>query len=535
MTVNISLHLNKYQAAYEQALEKARAERVIERIWARDHTLWAPLAAEISNRLGWLDIAERMQAEIPALETFAAEARAAGFRKALLLGMGGSSLAPELYAALFGSDDGLALSILDSTDPTAVLAAAVAHPPEETLYIISSKSGGTVETLSFFKYFYNGALDALGPGRVGGHFIAITDPGSGLAGTAERYGFRRAFLADPDIGGRYSALSHFGLVPAALLGADLPALLASAAAMAERCKAADPADNPGTQLGLAMGALALAGRDKLTISLDERRGGFADWAEQLIAESTGKAGHGILPVVREAALPAERYGADRAFVYFGDGTSNGEHVGLHLDWGSNADLGAQFFVWQFATAVAGWLLGVNPFDQPDVEAAKVGAREFLREYEQTGALPQGESAPPSQAALQDFLARAKPGDYIAIQAYLAQTPGADGALAALRRQLSEETGLATTLGYGPRFLHSTGQLHKGDAGNGLFVQLLNAAPQPDLAIPDEAGKPGSGLGFGTLLTAQAAGDAAALRAAGRRVLSFHIEGEIDTALKSLLP
>ncbi|MCW5878055.1 MAG: hypothetical protein KIS80_04225 [Anaerolineales bacterium] len=516
---NITLDLGNYRAAYEHTLDKARAERVVERIWQRDHTLWAPQPDEISNRLGWLDIAERMQAEVPDLQAFAAEAQAAGFRRALILGMGGSSLAPELYADLFGGGDGLAVSILDSTDPAAVLAAEDAHPPSETLYIVSSKSGGTVETFSFFKYFYNRALETLGGDQAGSHFVAITDPGSGLAQTAEQYGFRRTFLADPTIGGRYSALSHFGLVPATLTGADLNGLLASAQAMAKRCQTADPADNPGARLGLALGALALAGKDKLTLRLPARRAGLGDWVEQLIAESTGKRGHGILPVVGEPVL--SQYGEARAFVQFNGGqAAPDEELRIEVDWQADLDLGGQFFLWEFATVVASYVLGVNPFDQPDVEAAKVQARQFVQAYQESGQLPSGESVMPSRKALNDFLAGAKPGDYIALQAYLAADAAAQTNLQALREQLGQQTGLATTLGYGPRFLHSTGQLHKGDAGHGLFIQLVSPPPQPDLPIPDQAGLPGSQLGFGTLKAAQALGDAQALHSTGRRVLTL---------------
>lgn len=528
---NITLDLGNYRAAYENTLDKARTERVVERIWQRDHTVWAPQPDEISNRLGWLDVAERMQAEVPDLQAFAAEAQAAGFRRALVLGMGGSSLAPELYADLFGGGDGLAVSILDSTDPAAVRAAEAAHPLSETLYIVSSKSGGTVETFSFFKYFYNRALDALGVGQAGRHFVAITDPGSGLAQTAEQYGFRRTFLADPNIGGRYSALSHFGLVPAALAGADLSGLLARAQVMAERCRDSDLAHNPGARLGLALGALAQAGKDKLTLRLPAGRAGFGDWVEQLIAESTGKRGRGILPVVGEPVLP--QYGEERAFVQFsGAQAAPSGQTRIEVDWQADLELGGQFFLWEFATAVASYILGVNPFDQPDVEAAKVQARQFVQAYQESGTLPAGVSAELSRKTLDDFLAGAKPGDYIALQAYLAAEADTQASLQALREQLGEQTGLATTLGYGPRFLHSTGQLHKGDAGHGLFIQLVSPPPQPDLPIPNQAGQSGSQLGFGALKAAQALGDAQALRSAGRRVLTLTVN---DTNQLGSLP
>lgn len=564
MSGQVTLQLGAHQAAFQQAAQRAQDERVIERIWERDYTLWAPQPDEISNRLGWLDIAERMQAEVPALQAFATEARAAGLKRVLLLGMGGSSLAPELFSRLFAEDSWgkeeqpeerqTRLRVLDSTDPAAVLAADEAHPPRETLYIVSSKSGGTVETLSFFQYFYNRALDVLGVDLVGAHFIAITDPGSSLAALAERYKFRKCFLADANIGGRYSALSHFGLVPAALIGADLEAILASAQDMAARCRNEDLEQNPGAQLGIAIASLALAGRDKLTfkmeLDLDGRDGeiymlgpeywplikrtGSADWAEQLIAESTGKAGRGIIPVVHEPGRLS--YRTDRVFVEYPGGrgfTQREEHPILQIDWDEDNEVGAQFFLWEFATAVAGHILGINPFDQPDVELAKVQARQFVQHYQKNGKLPNSDLLQVSNFALRNFIELAKAGDYIVIQAYFHDDYKISSTLNDLRWQLGEETQLATTLGYGPRYLHSTGQLHKGDAGQGLFIQLIGDSA-PDVPIPIEAGEPESDLTFGALKMAQALGDAQALRAAGRRVLSFHITGEIEPALKGLL-
>ncbi|MEX1248506.1 MAG: hypothetical protein WEA61_08485, partial [Anaerolineales bacterium] len=341
----LRINLGDYFAEVEAAIHRAESAQLIERIWARDHTVWNPSPTEISNRLGWLDIARRMRAEVPSLLTFTAEVRNAGMTSALLLGMGGSSLAPELFGKMFGSETEMKLSVLDSTDPDALRAKALRHNPNATLYIVSSKSGGTVETSSFFKYFYNLVKEKLGSEQVGKHFIAITDPGSGLAKTGEQYGFRRVFLADPHIGGRYSALSHFGLVPAALVGVDLERLLKKAEQMMGHCQSKNPQENAGALLGLALGTLALKGRDKVTFALPQRLASFADWAEQLIAESTGKQGKGILPVAGEPPLKAEQYGEDRVFVGLGEMVTPEEAPRIELAWHNNYAVGGLFFLW----------------------------------------------------------------------------------------------------------------------------------------------------------------------------------------------
>lgn len=516
-----------YENQIQQAIEQAKKDKLVERIWGHDHTLWKPEPTEITNRLGWLDVAERMRSDIEDLRRFAQAAKDDGIRKVLLLGMGGSSLAPELFAKVFRASDGLDLSVLDSTDPSAVLAAAEAHDPASTLYIVSSKSGGTVETASFFKYFYNQAHAKLGD-KAGAHFVAITDPGSRLAKTAEQFGFRGVFLADPDIGGRYSALSHFGLVPAALVGVDLERLLASAVAMADRCRL--PVDeNPGAQLGLALGTLAKHGRDKATFALPTEFASFSDWVEQLIAESTGKEGKGILPVVGEPGL--DSYGEDRLFVQYG--AQQAKEPSIALELGDEYELGGQFFLWEFATAVAGSVLGINPFDQPNVESAKVQARQVVEAYQKTGSLPKGETSALETRALDEFLQQTKAGDYIALQAYTAPNAKLNTALQGLRRVVGNNYKVATTLGYGPRFLHSTGQLHKGDGGNGLFVQFVTTPPANDLPIPRDPGKPESDINFGVLKVAQAIGDAQALRAARRRVITFEVAGDLEPKILEL--
>jgi len=551
-----------YQDAVDRALAALRDERVLNRIWAHDHTVWKPEPDEISNRLGWLHGPEEMREALPGIEAFVEEAREAGYTHALLLGMGGSSLAPETFQRVFGVREGyLDLSVLDSTDPDAVLERAEGLDPAKTLFIVSTKSGGTVETFSFFKFFYNRVAEAVGEEEAGDHFVAITDPGSALEETAERYGFRATFLNDPDIGGRYSALSHFGLVPAALIGADVAKLLDRAETMTNNCDGCNSpveGDNRGAWLGAIMGELAARGRDKLTLLTSPTLTPFGPWAEQLIAESTGKDGRGILPVEGEPVSPLEVYGDDRLFVHM---ILRGEedvsapaveelrlagHPVVTLRLEDPYDVGAEMFRWEMATAIAGRALGINPFDQPNVEAAKALARRMVAEYREAGTLPELEPTvredgvtayAPSAAgsveeALKDFLGGANPGDYVALQAYVEPSEETTEALQALRIRLRDRLGLATTVGYGPRFLHSTGQLHKGDAGNGLFVQIT-ADDARDAPIPDEAGRPESSLSFGVLKEAQALGDRQALLDAGRRVVRFHLGGDVLGGLRRL--
>lgn len=557
--------LGGYAESLRRGLERLDEGKVIARIWQGDHTVWKPQPEEIANRLGWLRCPETSRTALPQLQALSEELRAAGFTHALLLGMGGSSLAPEVLRKTFGVRPGyLDLAVLDSTDPGAVLAQAARLDPRRTLFIVSTKSGGTVETLSLFRYFYTWVADQVGEAKAGEHFIAITDPGSAVENLARQKRFRATLLNDPNIGGRFAALSLFGLAPAALIGAPLEALLASAQAMADACGNLNPyrrqpALNPAARLGLALGECALAGRDKLTLILSPAICSFGDWVEQLIAESSGKEGRGILPVVGEVVGPPEEYGDDRCFVYLrlaGDNTHEAgvlalEYAGhpvLRLTLREVTDLGAQFFLWEMATAIAAHVLGVNPFDQPNVEASKQQARRFVEIYRKQGALPQlaplfeeegivvyGEVAATSlRLAWEAFLAQATPGAYLALQAYLPPTPENDASLLALRQRLRQKTRLAVTSGYGPRYLHSTGQLHKGDAGRGLFVQLT-ADPLQDAVIPAEEGEMGAQpLTFGLLEAAQALGDRQALLEAGRRVLRFHLGREPLVGLARLL-
>ena len=526
----LSTMLGEYQPAVDAALKDMIREGIIARIWAHDHTVWKPDPAEISNRLGWLDIAERMQDAIPTLIALGEKLHREGFQQVVLLGMGGSSLAPEVFYKTFGKREGfLDLEILDSTDPDAILDLERHLDLAHTLFIVSTKSGTTTETLSFFKYFYNQVIEKLGSENAGDHFIAITDPESLMVELATKHQFLAIFTNDPNIGGRYSALSYFGLVPATLIGVDVARLLKEAISMASKCKSDN---NLGGYLGLILGELAKVGRDKVTFILSPNISSFGEWVEQLIAESTGKAGKGILPVVDESPGPVRVYGSDRLFISIqldGDESheanlkalSDAGHPVVSLHLCDRYDLGGQFFLWELATVVAGYRMGIQPFDQPNVEAAKILARKIIVEFTQNGILPELKPADLSPAVVRSFLGQGKPGAYIAIQAYVNPDTSMDSALFILRKNLREYTKMATTLGYGPRFLHSTGQLHKGDAGKGLFIQLTSRIVE-DVNIPDEAGRSDSAISFGTLKTAQVLGDQQALIKAGRKVIQFDL-------------
>ena len=564
LSTSVSEHLGEYGNSVRKTMADLIKEDVIHRIWAHDYTVWKPEPTEITNRLGWLDSPRVMTEAVDEINAFVDDIRGEGFTHGLLLGMGGSSLAPEVFRKIFGVDNGyLDVSVLDSTDPASVLEKQRDLDPAKTLYIVSTKSGGTIETISFMKYFYTVVMDALGPDRVGHHFCAITDPGSGLEAMAEELKFRKIFRNDPNIGGRYSALSFFGLVPAGLLGMDLKQTLARAAAMAGH--AADLGeDNTAGYLGAAMGELAVAGRDKVTFIASDALRPFGAWVEQLIAESTGKEGRGILPVDSEAVLEPDAYGPDRLFVYLrldGDDSLDGKverlsgagHPVVQVRLRDVYDVCGEFFRWEMATVIAGRRLGINPFDQPNVESAKVLAREMMAAYQDTGTLPEptpdydgdglriytGTPVSQPESVLQEFLETADSGDgggagrsYASIQAYIQATPEAESSLQALRTRIQQSKRLATTVGYGPRFLHSTGQLHKGDAGNGLFIQITRSRSE-DAEIPDQAGERTSHLTFGTLIEAQALGDRQALLDGKRKVLRIHVEGDLTETLERL--
>jgi transaldolase / glucose-6-phosphate isomerase len=492
-------------AALEQAvagrLRRATADDVVHRLWHRDGTLWAPAGTpEVTDRLGWLDIAEKMLDCVDDLEGLADEVRAAGYTDVVLCGMGGSSLAPEVFRRSWPNQT-LTLHVLDSTHPDVVQATLDAIDLDKTLFVISSKSGGTIETLSQFKLFH----EMLGPPADGSHFVAVTDPGSGLATLGREHGFRRVFENDPDIGGRYSALSYFGLVPAALIGVDVRAVLETAQVAAANCEGKE--HNSGLWLGIALGELARNGRDKLTFVVDEPLSSFGLWVEQLVAESTGKHGRGILPIADEPLVDPGAYGLDRVFLHIALGDEDNAakvaalrkagHPTITVRAEGPADLGRIFFHSEFATAVAGWVLEINPFDQPNVQEAKDNTSKAL------AGGPQDVDA----GSLDDLLAGIEPPRYVAILAYLPYSEQTDAAVARLRERLVSQHGVATTFGYGPRYLHSTGQFHKGGPAAGAFVEIVDD-PSIDLPVPGEA------YGFKTLIRAQADGDLQTLRAHG---------------------
>ena len=516
--------------AVRDLFAKAAEQRLAERLRAGDGSLWgAPATPEVANRLGWLTIAERMLAETGELESFGAEVRAAGVRDLLLLGMGGSSLAPEVLRRAFGPQAGApTLHVLDSTDAAAIRAAQAAIDVEHTLFIVSSKSGGTIEPLSLFAHFH--AVQG-----EGACFSAITDPGSGLEQLAAREGFRRVFGGDPDIGGRYSALSPFGIVPASLSGIGTRELLAEADGAWQMPLVADGLDDQvpagiatAVWWGVALSALARAGRDKLTFVIDESLPGMGLWLEQLFAESTGKHSTGILPVADEPLAAPDAYGEDRVFAHIADlGSPDPRHeAGLHAlaDAGHPVftiptrgphDLGRLFLLSEIAVAAAGWGLEINPFDQPNVQQAKDATNAVLARYEADGALPAVENA--DDAALRALVLDAAPPDYVAIMAYLQPSDDFDAAAAELREAIRAAGRATTTFGYGPRFLHSTGQFHKGGPPTGRFLQIVHDGPE-DVDIP---GRPYT---FTTLKNAQAIGDLETLRAIGRPAERVRLAG-----------
>ena len=494
-------------APVESRLSLMDEESVIARIWKRDHLVWKPRAAGVSDRLDWLTVAGEMTGEVDDLTAFARDIWADGFTTAVLLGMGGSSLAPEVLQETFGSAPGaLRLHVLDTTDPEQIASLAGQVELPRTLFIVASKSGTTVETLSQLAYFWEQIPD-------GKHFVAITDPGSALAKTAAERGFRRVFGNPPDIGGRYSALSYFGLVPAALIGVDITQLLARARQMVRACGPSGTSSaNPGAWLGAVIGEAALAGRNKLTLVMPGPLVTLGYWIEQLIAESTGKEGRGVVPIEGEALGPPSVYGDDRLFVAIGDAPALREledagHPVVRLAYSDPYQLGAEFFRWEFATAVAGHILEINPFDQPNVKEAKDATDKILA----------GGSAAVATPAASEVLARIGPGDYVALTAYVPRTDRWEEQLQRARLALRDRYHVATTVGFGPRFLHSTGQVHKGGPNQGVFIQVVTESLH-DIPIP---GKPYT---FGELKAAQAAGDLASLHAHGRRVARL-TEGE----------
>jgi transaldolase / glucose-6-phosphate isomerase len=511
------------EQALGERVRRAAEEDVARRMWQRDGTLWAPAGTpEVTDRLGWLTIADKMLEDVDALDAFVAECKADGLTDAVLLGMGGSSLAPEVFRLSYGDAGGLRLHVLDSTEPLQIAAVAAEIDVAKTLFIISTKSGGTIETLSLFKHFH--ALQ--GDGR---HFVAVTDPGSSLVDLAEQHGFRHTFLNDSEIGGRYSALSYFGLVPAALAGVDVRPILEGAQVAEAACSDFErPEDNAGLWLGLALGELARAGRDKLTFVVDDPIGSFGIWAEQLVAESTGKQARGIFPIADEPLLAANAYGTDRVFLHLRNtdapDASHDEHIAALAGAGHPTitvqaagpdDLGRVFFLSEFATAVVGWVLEINPFDQPNVQQAKDATKKVLDEG--SPELEDGDLAA--------LLGGLEPPAYLAIMGYLPYSDELDAAIARFREAVIAGHHVGTTFGYGPRFLHSTGQFHKGGPAVGRFLQLVSDS-DADADIPDAE------FDFRTLIGAQADGDLQTLRDHGLeavrvRLNSRDLPGAID--------
>ncbi|MBI2858216.1 MAG: glucose-6-phosphate isomerase [Chloroflexi bacterium] len=520
-----------------RAVKQLQADQIVPRMWQKDHTVWSDKPTEITDRLGWLNVAQTMLEHVPALIDFSRETRDAGIRDVVLLGMGGSSLGPEVLNQVFGSaPTHPSLTVLDSTIPAAIAAMTDAIDIDRTLFLVSSKSGGTIETLSLYGYF-KGLYHSSDLSRIKQHFVAITDPGTYLARLGEAGEFRHVFLNPEDIGGRYSVLSYFGLVPAVLLGIDINQLLDSAVTMQESCASSVPCqENQGAWLGAGLGAMAKAGRDKLTLLTSPRIASFGLWLEQLIAESTGKNGTGIVPVTGEPIVDVGRYDDDRQFVFFmleGDdnsaldglvaGLKSAGHPVVVINLKDRYDLGAEFYRWEFATAVAGAILGINPFDQPNVQQAKDTTGRLLKEHARTSKF----EAMSADGSLANLIKRPR-HKYFAIIAYLRQTPEVDQAFNHLRRAVLERYKIATTLGYGPRFLHSTGQLHKGGPGTGLFLQITTRY-EPDLAIP------GKVFSFGELTEAEAMGDFQSLKDLGRRAVRVCLDEATPEAIERLWP
>jgi transaldolase/glucose-6-phosphate isomerase len=540
------LNLGEYEPKVRSRLKEWERGSYASRLWKKDIALWpAAPDSDAANRLGWLSLPRDMHEQVGPINRFAREIRREGIHHVVLLGMGGSSLAAEVFQATQGTRKGYPeLIVLDSTHPDAVRAVEEKIDLHQTLFIVSSKSGGTIETLSFFQYFWE-KYQALGeaPGR---SFIAITDPGTSLEALARKRGFRKVFLAPADVGGRFSALDVFGLVPAALIGADIHLILDGSWAMMDSSVAhASGSENPALVLGATLGELARAGRDKLTIITSASLAAFPAWIEQLVAESTGKDGKGIVPIVDEPLGDPAFYGPDRNFVEIHlvgdapvdqDALAAIERAGHPVTWLQLEDpalVGQEFFRWEVATAAAGSILGVQPFNEPDVTLAKEFAKRVIAEKSIGQRADSGvqtidvDRSDELSAALRSWLVSAGNGDYVAVAAYLPHDDATNDALQAIRLALRERTQLATTLGYGPRLLHSTGQLHKGGANNGLFLQIIDEPVDPK-PVPE------ADYSFGDLIRAQALGDALALRERGRRVLRVNLGSRRAEGLEELL-
>lgn len=555
---NFKLFLGQFENEFHKTFELLKTENVVERIWQKDFTVWNNEPTEIINRLGWLDSPSSSLNSILEINGFADSIKNEGFTTALLLGMGGSSLAPEVFSLSF-KEKNINLFIIDTTDPETVLYFKNYFNPKKTLYIVSTKSGGTVETFSLMKFFYNSVLKELGKETVGKHFVAITDPGSGLETIAKELNFRKIFLNDTNIGGRYSALSLFGLVPAALLGINLSTLLKTANEMSAICLTSN---SSAAKLGCAIGMFSSFGKDKLTLIISKEISSLGSWIEQLVAESTGKNGKGIVPIDGEDLIDKNFYENDRLFIYIHfkndlsavgkiNDLKNSGHPVIEIILEDIYDLGREFFRWEFATAVAGWNLKIHPFDQPNVESAKIIARNMVKEFQQSGKLQELKPSLVSNnfsffgnyngnspdELLKNFFNEifnynGLHRNYISIQAYLPYNDATTKVLQKFRTKIQMKFNSAVTVGFGPRFLHSTGQLHKGDSGNGLFIQLI-AKNKFDANIPETPGDDNSFISFGILKQAQALGDRQALIDNGRKVLTIELKSDLIESIKLL--
>lgn len=511
---------------WEMATRRWEETGLLERFWARDPSVWGRAAPSADRWLGWLDLPHTMAHHLEMITRFAEELVSDGVEDVVLMGMGGSSLAPEMFNSVFGRAPGYPrLSVIDSTHPEAVAGLGSRIDPSRTFYVVSSKSGTTLETLSFYRYFWEQCSGD------GGRFAAITDRGTPLDHLAREKNFRAVFNAPADVGGRFSAFSAFGLFPAALIGVDVEELLTGAREMADLGRSA-PAENPAVRLGLALGAAVLSGMDKLTLHTSEGLTGFPAWMEQLVAESLGKNGRGIVPVAAEPVLPAGSYGDDRVVSMWelsGDqpvGFPGSGDIRFWLE--DRLDLGAELFRAEMAVAAAGEVLGVNPFDQPDVEEAKRLASQAMRRTDEpadTDRMPaQSSQAKQVVARVVEHL---RSGHYLGIQAFLPPDPGIDERIRCLRSLITEASGVATTFGYGPRFLHSTGQVHKGGPPNGTFLQIVDE-PRMEVDVP------GAEYSFSKMISAQAEGDYLALRRSGRRVMRLSVGSDRLGGLQSMV-
>jgi len=552
---------NDLRAAVDSAVADWQANSKVDRFWKKDPTLWTQDGEE--KWMGWIDIVERQQQELGNLAELGADVETGGFKSVLLLGMGGSSLCPEVLAITFGQQDGFpALHIVDSTDPAYVKAALDKVKLAETLVVVASKSGSTLEPNILKQYFFDQMKFAVGDDQAGSHFIAITDPGSKMEQVAKTDAFRYIFYGDPQIGGRYSALSNFGVVAATAAGLHIGQLLDEAGKAVAAAKLA-PAENLGVQLGLLLGSAANTGRDKITIFTSPELHDLGAWLEQLIAESTGKLGEGITPVDREEIGPPSVYGSDRIFAYVKlTGTTDASldakvaalaaagHPVVLIEIDNLYEIFGQFFTWEIATAVAGSVMGINPFNQPDVESAKIETRALTDEYEKTGRLKERlpvltdsgvgiyatesyvatlKAAAPAWTlvgALKAHLGQLHSGDYFATLAFLPMFPQHEAAIQVFRHKVRDAKKVATCLGFGPRFLHSTGQDYKGGPNTGVFLQIT-----ADHAIDVDI--PGQTYSFGVVIDAQAAGDLAVLESRGRRALRVHLGADIAAGLKTI--